>query len=365
MKKCGYCDFLSFDYNAKQMDDYIRHLFREIDMYGQVYHNCKVKSIFFGGGTPSLLTGPQMQSIMERLYKWFTLTEDAEISMEANPGTLSKTKLEAYVAAGINRISLGVQTLNDVTLKTLDRIHDTQAVYKSVDMIKAAGIKNFNMDLMFGLPGQTMDQLMETLQKMIELSPTHISAYSLKIEERTPFYEAMEKGEIIPQSDEMDRRMYHAIEKALAEAGFLQYEISNFAKPGFACRHNLVYWEKEDYIGIGLGAHGCLKQTRYHNVEDFDQYEHLLDRCQMPVAETTIIDEKEDRFEYIMLNLRLNKGLDKTSYQKRFAASFEDNYKETVESLIADALMQKTETSYILTEKGRDLSNQVFLKFLD
>lgn len=360
IKKCGYCDFLSFEYSPEAMANYVDHLIQELSLYQGGDH---VKTIFFGGGTPSLLTGEQMNRIMAQVHKSFHVLNNAEISMESNPGTLKEADLMAYVAAGINRVSLGVQTMNDETLKTLDRIHDTETVYESIELLKKH-VSNFNVDLMFGLPGQTMKQLSDTLDKIIDLKPSHISAYSLKFEEGTPFYELLDKGVMHEADETLDRSMYHYIEEKLSEAGFLQYEISNFAKEGYQCKHNLVYWLKEDYIGVGLGAHGCLNQVRYHNAEDLTTYMGMIDAGKKPVVEESPIDIEEDAFEFIILSMRLNQGLDLKTYQKKYGKDFMDQYQDILETLMKEGLIVLEEDCICLTAKGRDLSNQVFIKFL-
>ncbi|MBN2795989.1 MAG: radical SAM family heme chaperone HemW [Clostridia bacterium] len=363
VKKCGYCDFLSFEYQPHEIEKYVSYLIKEIKLYGNEIHR-PVRSIFFGGGTPSLLSGQMMVDIMNQIKGSFEILPDAEISMEMNPGTVDRDTLKAYQSAGINRISLGVQTLEDNLLKVLDRIHDVQEVKESVKLIHEVGIRNFNLDLMFGLPGQTLENLSHTVAEMIRLGPTHISAYSLKFEEGTPFFESLKKGELTEVEDEIDREMYHYIETKLFEEGFLQYEISNFALPGKACQHNLVYWEKEDYLGIGLGSHGYHLNKRYHNAETFEAYFALIDKNMLPIVFQEEIDGDEDIFEYIILNLRLNKGLGLEKFFIKYGFQFIDQYKAIVDSLLKEGLL-KLENDYVaLTSRGRDLSNQVFINFL-
>ncbi len=362
VKKCGYCDFISFKYDESEKQIYLKHLKEEIKHYGSL--NRKVHTIFIGGGTPSLLSGDEMIELMTCIRSAFDLSECVEISMESNPGTLSKVNLEKYKIAGINRISMGVQTLNDDTLLKLDRIHNVQTVYDSVALLKETGFDNFNMDLMFGLPGQSLAQLESTVDQMIKLNPAHISAYSLKFEEGTDFFRKLEAGEVEELEDELDREMYHSITNKLSAAGYMQYEISNYSKVGLECQHNLVYWEKEDYIGIGLGAHSCNEQERFYNTSEFEIYYELITSKGHAVIGRDEINESDDLFEYIMLNLRLNKGFEMQTINKKYGIDFESHYKEELKKLESDHLIVVDERIK-LTDRGRDLSNQVFLSFLD
>jgi len=364
VRKCGYCDFISFDYNQDNMTEYMKSLIKEIEHYSKQYDR-KIHTIFIGGGTPSLLSGLEMKNLMTVIKENFDISDCVEISMESNPGTLTEEKVKAYKEAGINRISMGVQTLNNDTLKSLDRIHDVQAVYDSVEAINKAGINNFNMDLMFGLPGQTLDQLENTVKKMIDLKPTHISAYSLKYEEGTEFYRKLEKGELEAFEDELDRDMYSLIINNLSKAGFEQYEISNFAKKGYMCEHNLVYWEKKPYLGLGVGAHSYLNDERFYNAKTLIEYKDHVKNQGHSVIGKEIIDKADDLFEYIILSMRLNKGLSIKTANEKYNIDFLNKYKTELDQMIKDALIEIKDDRVVLTSKGRDLSNQVFVAFLD
>jgi len=364
VRKCGYCDFISFEYDSKEIDQYLNNLIKEIEYYGKHYLQ-KIHTIFIGGGTPSLLTGNQMKMLMTAVDKAFDLSECVEVSMESNPGTLNLENLLDYKDAGINRISMGVQTLNNDTLKSLDRIHDVQMVYDSVSAIKEAGLTNFNMDLMFGLPGQTLEQLESTVDKMIELDPTHISAYSLKYEEGTEFYKKLESGELEVFEDELDRDMYHLIIKKLGEAGYLQYEISNFSKAGYECQHNLVYWEKKPYLGLGIGAHSYMAKKRFFNATTLNDYDQLIKKENHSVVGSDEIDPEDDLFESIILSLRLNKGLEINKINALYDIDFLKSYKKEIDRLLKDALIELNNEVMTLTSLGRDLSNQVFVAFLN
>lgn len=365
IKKCGYCDFISFAYFEEKMERYLEYLKREMKLYREELKEYLVETIFIGGGTPSILSGEQMKELMETIKSNFDLSMCKEISMESNPGTISLENLVEYKKSGINRISIGVQTLNDKTLKSLDRIHSVNEVYDAMDSIKKAGLYNFNMDLMFGLPSQTLVDLEETLDGFIKLEPTHISAYSLKYEEGTDFYQKLENRELEEASETLDREMYHLIVRKLEGAGYFQYEISNFAKVGFECKHNLVYWENKNYIGMGLGAHSSFDDSRYYNAEDFDVYYNFIDSDFKPVAGTEKNTKKNSMFESIMLSFRLNKGLNIEEFNGKYEVDFEVEYEEPIGKLKKLNLLVIESNIIKLTNRGRDLLNQVLLEFLD
>lgn len=358
LKKCGYCDFLSFPYNKEKMALYVEALIKEIKLYEKKKY--QINSLFFGGGTPSLLSVEALESIMKALKEQFKFSKEAEITLESNPGTWTLEKAKGYKALGINRISMGVQSLNDDMLKVLGRQHDVSDVYSSMDMLKAAGFSNINLDLMFALPGQSVKHLENTMEKMLALEPTHISAYSLTYEPGTPFYERLEDQ----AEDQLDREMYHVVKEFLKSKGFHQYEISNFAKENYACQHNLVYWKRKPYLGLGLNAHGCMKASRIANVSDFDVYVKSLSNNEWPIESVTPLSKEDQIFEHIMLNLRLNDGLDIQEINSLYEIDFEDMYKKEIMALMHDALVERHHNHLVLTEKGMDLSNQVFLKFL-
>lgn len=354
IKKCGYCDFLSFDYKKDLMTQYVQALIKEI----KLYEPQSVYTIFFGGGTPSLLSSEQITEIMEVLKDHFDLSACQEITIEVNPGTLTESKLMTYKALGINRISMGVQTLMEDSLKTLGRIHDVQTVYDTVELLKKHDFSNYNMDLMFGLPYQTVEMLDKTVDKMIALNPSHISAYSLKIEEDTPFDDLYDEID-----EEMDRRMYHLIIDKLHGAGYRQYEISNFSKDQYACKHNLVYWQEGNYLGLGLGASGFINNERYTNEKDFESYFNKIDAGLLPVHQGEIITKDALMFEMIILRLRLNEGLEIKRFNERFSVDFKSLYNNVLEELLEEELIVM-DSHVRLTSLGRDLSNSVYIKFL-
>lgn len=275
VKKCAYCDFLSGPANVEEIDAYVTALCREIDWYREVAVQYEVDSIFFGGGTPSILNENRITQVMTRIRDVFYIKDEAEITIECNPGTVSKSKLECYKRLGINRISFGLQSTDNQELEHLGRIHTYETFLENYALARELGFHNINIDLMSALPGQTIESYCETLNKIIALDPEHISAYSLILEEGTPFYEMYgEDGkyqEMIP-GEEADRQMYHETKRMLQEASYERYEISNYAKQGYACRHNVGYWRRREYLGIGLGSSSFINKERFHNTDDMEKY---------------------------------------------------------------------------------------------
>ena len=320
-KKCRYCDFLSFAGEEWTQETYTQALIREIGAW-RGKENKKVSSVFVGGGTPSILSVRRMEEIFEALRESFFLTEDAEITIECNPGTLEKEKLEVYKCLGVNRLSLGLQSAKNEELRLLGRIHTWETFLESFQMARKAGFENLNVDLISALPGQTVESWRETLEKAIALSPEHISAYSLIIEEGTPFYQEYEEDAKIreaggdPQflpSEDAERQMYEDTEKILGNAGYSRYEISNYAKPGMACQHNMGYWQRKEYIGLGLGASSLYREGRWRNSENLLEY---CNRKQdMPERKDLQKLSRKDQMEETMfLGLRLMEGVEEEAF---------------------------------------------------
>ena len=279
VKKCAYCDFLSFPADTNTQIQYVHALLNEIRFYGERMGDYQVSTIYIGGGTPSWLEPELLVAIMDQVYKSFRVREDAEVSIECNPGTVTTAKLEAYRRAGINRLSIGLQSANNEELKMLGRIHTYEQFLKTYELARNAGYTNINVDLMSGLPHQSAESFADTLQKVIRLKPEHISAYSLIIEKGTPFYEKYKfdmvrqeagmKTELLPTEDDV-YKMLKLTQLVLAKAGYDRYEISNYAKPGYECRHNIGYWTRENYLGLGLGAASLVDNVRYSNKRELD-----------------------------------------------------------------------------------------------
>lgn len=374
IKKCSYCDFVSFPC-ADRMDEYLAALLKEIDLAAEeIPPFSSVETVFFGGGTPSLMSGKQFHTLMERLRSRFPIAENAEITLECNPGTVDCGKLAAYRAAGANRLSVGMQSLDQDLLKRIGRIHTRGEALAAVESARAAGFENINVDVMHGLPGQTVGQYLDTLESVCMLPITHVSAYSLILEEGTPLYKSVLAGETPEPDADAAADMQDAGMELLEKHGFHRYEISNFAREGFMCRHNLVYWENREYLGLGLNAHSSLRLTeqngrtaavRFRNLETLDGYLAALARNRRPLAETIRLKKKDELFETVMLGLRLVSGVDKAAFTARFGLAVNDVYPEAVEKLAALGWLAETPTHLALNARGLDLQNRALQYFMD
>ena len=365
VRKCAYCDFLSFPATERAHETYVAKLIEEI--YGQSagFQDYCVTSIFLGGGTPSILSADLMRDLFEALYQCFDIAVDAEISIEANPGTLTMEKLHMYRTCGINRISIGLQSADDEELKALGRSHCYDDFLKSFQRARQAGFTNINVDLMSALPGQTVQSLKNTLRKVMMLKPEHISAYSLIIEEGTPFYDRYHADQSAFPDEEMDREMYHLTKEIMAAQGFERYEISNYAKPGYECRHNIGYWTGVDYLGLGLGASSYTHGFRYHNVTDIDEYLSLdLSEGGAAARDIQKMSEKEQIEEFMFLGLRMMKGVSGSEFFERFGLNLWSIYGEVFDRLAAQGLLEVRKPEVRLTELGIDVSNMVLSEFL-
>ena len=391
--RCAYCDFNTYAGQEDSIPAYVNALIREIDFIGRQLSNLptfNVPTVFFGGGTPSLLSAPQFDSILQALRSAFTFTADAEISIEANPGTISPDKLNAIRRSGINRISFGVQSTNTEELRMLERIHDFFTVIEAVSTARKAGFDNLNLDLIYGLPEQTLSTWQTTLQRIVDLHPEHISAYALTLEHGTPFGRWSSKG-LLPLPDpDLAADMYEYTEEFLASNGYVHYEISTWARSNsefripnteFMCRHNLQYWHSLPYLAFGAGAHGYANSYRYSNALRIKTYiERLLHPSSFtipfPLSPATVNQHKQslvdDMSEYMLNNLRLtNAGVAESDFRLRFGRGLRDVYSKELDELIGKGLLEKKTSEskidsdvYRLTKRGRLLGNQVFLRFV-
>ncbi len=366
IRKCAYCDFLSFPAGEKDRQSYVEALLDEI--YG-AKEKGDAATVFFGGGTPSILPGKEIGRIMDAVRAKYSVPEDAEITLEANPGTLNRKKLEDWKKAGINRLSLGLQSAEDAELKALGRIHTWETFLESYRMAREAGFQNINIDLMSALPGQSAYTWRKTLQKVTELRPEHISAYSLIVEEGTPFYEKYaedvkrrEKGlpcGFLPSEDE-ERQMYYDTEKILKAEGYRRYEISNYAREGFECRHNCGYWERKNYRGFGLGASSLIDEVRFHNTESMENYQNRA----FGREDEEYLDAEAQMEEFMFLGLRLKKGISVNNNKKKFHTPYVSVYGKISRELEEKKLLRRENGRIFLTERGIDLSNYVLSEFL-
>lgn len=368
VRKCSYCDFLSFSSDERTQISYADALIREIEFYGPQMSQYIVNTIYIGGGTPTWLNEDKMVEILDAIYTYFNVSSEAEVSMECNPGTVTSAKLEKYRRAGINRLSIGLQSADDEELKILGRIHNFEQFIKTYEMARNAGFGNINVDLISGIPYQTAEKFLHTLQKVVRLKPDHISAYSLIIEKGTPFYDAykfdavkQEAGmqtEVLPTEDEV-YRIYKLTQQYLAQAGYEQYEISNFARPGFECEHNIGYWTRANYLGLGLGAASLVENVRYSNTTDLYEYmDGVLRVSEDPIS------RKAQMEEFMFLGLRQNKGVTRQQFEVAFGIPIDGIYKNALDYLRDEGLLDTSEGRIVLTEKGMDLSNFALAQFL-
>ena len=368
-RKCAYCDFLSAPADLPVRISYIKKLQEEIAYYGAQYGEYQVSSIFLGGGTPTILEGYQLAAILETVKKYFRLVADAEITVECNPGTLTAGKAEKLVQAGFNRLSMGLQSADDRELQLLGRIHNFAQFLESYDLARKAGFENINVDLMSALPGQTMKSWQNTLQKVTALRPEHISAYSLIIEEGTPFYERFAEDERIREEgghprllpeEAIERQMYELTQCFLHTKGYERYEISNYAKPGSECRHNCGYWTRKDYLGLGLGASSLVGHQRFQNTSDLKEY---LEQ-EYHHIHTETLDKKSEMEEFMFLGLRLMTGISRQQFEKTFQVTLDSVYGEVLRKLKSEQLIEEVAGYVRLTEYGIDVSNYVLSEFL-
>ena len=367
VKKCSYCDFLSAPATEQTKEAYMAALFAEIGGRAKDYKDRIVTSVFIGGGTPSLLSGDSIRQLMEHIREGFRLASDAEITMEVNPGTVTTEKLTAFYAAGINRLSIGMQSAQEQELKILGRIHDFDGFCQVYREAVEAGFTNINVDVMSGLPGQTLASYKDTLEKVLRLEPMpqHISAYSLIVEEGTPFAAMADRGELPLPEEDTERAMYEETIEVLAGYGFHRYEISNYALDGYECRHNVGYWIRRDYLGFGLGAASLIGNVRFQNGRDLNAYlAHPL-ACR---EEEQSLTKQEQMEETMFLGLRLIRGVSYPEFARCYGQTLEEVYGEVIARNVADGLLtvreDETGRRLMLTGRGLDVSNYVMAQFL-
>lgn len=365
VSKCKYCDFLSAPSGEEQRQIYVERLCRRIRYWSDVIHNYgyEIVSIFVGGGTPSILTEAQITQVFEAVHESFPIREDAEITLEMNPGTDVKDKLPVYRELGINRLSMGLQSADNEELKCLGRIHTYEDFRRVYQWAREAGFTNINVDLMSAIPGQTLESYEDTLRKVADLEPEHISAYSLIIEEGTPFYERYGEGrhaEELPDED-IERQMYVRTGEILEDYSYHRYEISNYAKDGYECRHNLGYWDRKEYLGLGAGASSLMDHIRWKEPD------HIGPSTGLVLEERedfTRLRRKDEMEEFMFLGLRKINGVSEYDFYKSFRVSMDEIYKESIENLIKEGLLVREEDRIRLTDRGIDLSNYALSQFL-
>lgn len=364
VRKCPYCDFNTFDVEKRAIQSFLSSLKNELRLIASELTPPAVDTVFIGGGTPTVLSGGQLSDVMHWIHKYIGIAPQAEVTVEANPGSVTVNGLKAMVRAGVNRVSLGVQSFSDDTLQRIGRNHTVHDVYTSYEQIRAAGIENVNFDLMFALPQQTVSDWEQTLDKALQLQPEHLSCYSLIIEEGTPFASLHARGKLSLPIEDDEALMYEKTIEACLIAGYEHYEISNFAKPGFQCRHNVLYWENKQWLAAGPGAHAYWQHRRYWNEKSLTGYDRLISQGELPVAGYEDRDLTERMDETVMLGLRLLDGVDVEAFRRSFDKSLVDEYGETIDRLSEWGLLEIDDRHMRLTPRGLMLGNQVAGEFL-
>lgn len=364
-KKCGYCDFLSFLLPCEdRVADYVLGVKKELALWAERLERPRATSLYIGGGTPSILLPANLEDIFRSVKEYYSPEAGCEFTLEANPGTLSPAKLREIAAIGVNRLSLGVQAMDDRLLKNMGRIHTRDEAGEAVDLARRAGIQNISVDLMYGLPGQTLEDWKDTLENVIRLQPEHISAYGLTLEPNTLWGEQHARGKLLLPDEEICVTMYETCREVLSQAGYLQYEISNFARPGYECRHNLAYWYRKPYIGVGLGAASFVGGTRYRNHTDFEEYLQAVSGGLLPIAEEEHLSPEQAMAETIFLNLRTWKGISLRKFEQQFGRDIYTVFPTELQLLERTGVLVREGHRIKMNPDFFAVSNEVFCKFI-
>lgn len=364
--KCFYCDFNSYVLKDQPVMDYLRALDREMERTVQQTPPGEIRSIFVGGGTPTVLNPQEMEFFLASVRRHFPhWSSDIEFTMEANPGTTDRDKMTVMKNGGVNRVSFGVQAFQNELLSGIGRIHNTDDVYRSLDNARAVGLNNLSIDLMFGLPNQTVDMLDYSVSRALELGLPHYSIYSLKVEENTLFHTLYHKNQLPLPSEEEELKMYLLLMERMEQAGYKQYEISNFAKPGFASRHNITYWKNEDYYGLGAGAHGYVGRKRHVNIKGVNPYVEAA-KAGLPRMEQFGVSREEAMEDFVMVGLRMLDGIRKADFRKQFDEELDDVFARPLNKMLSAGLLETHEDGegYRLSKQGVLFGNEVFAEFI-
>ncbi len=361
VSKCRYCDFLSFTSDEELRRDYVRALLKQLEGYESRRDGESVRTVYFGGGTPSVLETGLFEDIMEGIRAKFTLTQGAEISMEINPATVDYMSLKRYRMAGANRISIGLQSADDAELKRLGRIHTFRDFLDTYDLVREAGFTNVNADLISSLPDQRAEGFRKSLKAVCDVNPEHISVYSLIVEEGTPFSEEYRRGSLNLPDEEEDFRIYSLTREYLKERGYGRYEISNYARPGFECVHNRVYWNRGDYLGLGLGAASLIGNRRFSVTSDIDEY---ISSGGNALSADACLSRKSEMEEFMFLGLRQTDGVRESDFRECFGKDIMEVYGRVIEEQEKDGFLARGEGSVFFTERGLDVSNILLARYL-
>lgn len=361
--KCKYCDFISFTCSENKIEKYFDILVKEIESKKNCT-NKQVTTIYIGGGTPSFPDSKYIVKIVNTIKNTFQISKDCEITIEVNPGTITREKLLDYKNVGINRISIGLQSTNDRILKLIGRIHTYKEFLNTYNLVQDVGYNNINIDLMLGIPTQTISELEDSVKKVIELNPKHISIYSLIVEDNTQMKKLIDNGELALPSEEIERKMYWKAKKLLEHNGFNQYEISNFSKKEYESKHNLDCWNQEEYVGVGVAAHSYLSRKRFSNIESLEEYIKNENDFEKNVIINEIQNKEEQAKEYMMIGLRKIRGISISEFEKKFRINPLFYFRFEINELVEKSLIEVDLDTIKLTSKGLDFANLVFEKFI-
>jgi len=364
ISKCKYCDFNSYKLNLDEKRKYLNALQKEMKFYKEEVRGEEIDTIFIGGGTPSILNQDEIKFLFDNIKDNFNIKNNAEITMECNPGTLTLNKLKIMKACGVNRLSIGLQAVQNNHLEYIGRIHTYEEFEENYYQAKKVGFENINIDLMYALPNQSKKDWIESLEKIVKLNPNHISAYSLILEEDTELFKMYERKEFELLDEETDIEMYEYTINYLKLHGYNQYEISNYAKEEFECKHNILYWRCENYIGLGASASGYLNDTRYNNLCELKKYENTINAGKKPIEWEEKLSIKDKVEESIFLGLRMNEGIKFMDFYEKYNIDFKEVYKKEINKLNKMKLIEISDKGMILTQKGREISNSVFVEFI-
>lgn len=363
-QKCLYCDFVSFPKREEKQEEYIEAVIQELTAKAKPEY--QITTIYIGGGTPSYLPLGGIKRVMQKVREQYNVLKEAEITIEVNPGTVTKEKLEEYLSVGINRISIGLQETDNLLLQTIGRIHTYEEFLENYMLAKEAGFQNINVDLMIGLPGQNLENIKKSVSNIIALNPEHVSVYSLILEEGTPLNSKIEKGELTLPEEELERMEYWYVKNKLELAGYKHYEISNFAKPKKESKHNTSCWKQEEYLGIGLAAHSYIDGVRFSNIENLEEYMQNAKQKQWEknkiIQEMQTIEDKQK--EYMLLGLRMLKGVSIQEFKAKYGNNPIYLYRNALQKLVEEKLITINLDTIKLTNKGLDLANIVWEEFI-
>ncbi|MEW9079017.1 radical SAM family heme chaperone HemW [Terrisporobacter glycolicus] len=362
ISKCKYCDFNSYKLNLDEKRKYLSALQKEMKFYKEEVR--EIDTIFIGGGTPSILNQGEIKFLFDNIKNNFSIKNNAEITMECNPGTLTLNKLKTMKECGVTRLSIGLQAVQNNHLEYIGRIHTYEEFEENYYQAKEVGFENINIDLMYALPNQSKKDWIESLEKIVKLNPTHISAYSLILEEGTELFKMYERKEFKLLDEDTDIEMYEYTINYLKSHGYDQYEISNYSKKGFECKHNILYWKCQNYIGLGASASGFLNETRYNNLCELNKYENTINAGKKPIEWEEKLSIKDKIEESIFLGLRMNEGIKFKDFYKKYNIHFEEVYEKEINKLKKMKLIKISDEGMILTQKGREISNSVFVEFI-